>query len=432
MSDHLKCLMIGAAGVGKSSLLKALPNAKLIAPEHHHQHHQANSRKETYLLDASHFHGELEKSQIEIQNIDISIETCLNDSDMFLNTLVLPSSSSQIINISNMDVIIFCFALDDINSFHLIRSKWDIYLKKMTKAKNSNAKKFILIGLKSDLVSGKHDGEDKKKKRSKNGVSSKKDAAIKVVYKKRSCSVNSVSSTSRLQSSSSKKKRIISESESPSTAAISNNSCKKFAKLIRAKFIKLSNMETSNEHIASFMDEMSTCLLKSSGCGHGGVPASTTMTFKRTSTFKSKLPKSISAPISTLVNRRSRKLIDVVDKENGANNENEGVKNGGGQDSSRFMEPSTTIENISLKKKLSQLLTGLGTYVVTCGSKHKSRKLINNNGGQPKSAAPAAAIKNSPLRNQANNLLKRKNKSWLLLGSDASLNSLTNEDEVFA
>lgn len=419
MSDHLKCLMIGAAGIGKSSLLKALPNARLVAPEEHAR----MVAKETYVLDASHFHGELEKSKIEIQNIDISIETCLSDSDMFLNTAVL--SSSQIININNIDVIIFCFALDDVNSFHLIRSKWDIYLKKMTK---NSSKKFILIGLKSDLVndaSNSKDGETDSKKKKKDKMDA---ASIKVMYKKRSCSVNSVSSTSRLHSSKlmKKKKRIISESESsPSAAAaaaacISNNTCKKFAKLIRAKFIKLSNLETtSTEHMASFMDEMSACLKSSSSA----VAHSSTMTtLKRTtSTFKSKLPKSISAPISTLVNRRSRKLIDVVDKE-ANNNENELVKIG---------EPTPTIENISLKKKLSQLLTGLGTYVVTCGSKHKSRKLINN-GGQPLPATAAAPVKSSPLRNHANNLLKRKNKSWLLLGSDASLNSLTNEDEVFA
>ena len=138
MADQLKCLMIGQAGIGKTSLLRAIPNAKLVMPD---EKKSALNHKETYMMESTDFHGESTITNVEIENVDITLETCLQDSGLALNHSII--SSHQVINLNNVDVIIFCFALDDINSFHLIQSIWDIYFKNMRK--NLNIHKFILL-----------------------------------------------------------------------------------------------------------------------------------------------------------------------------------------------------------------------------------------------------------------------------------------------
>ena len=77
-------------------------------------------------------------------------------------------------------------------------------------------------------------------------------------------------------------------------------------------------------------------------------------------------------------------------------------------------------ESISIKKKFSQLFVGLGTYLVTCGT-GKSRQLRFNN-----TAAYSKQNKTSIIKSKSN--LVKKDKSWLLLSSEVSLNNLENDD----
>lgn len=140
-SNTIKCLMIGPTGVGKSTFLKKFPNSEQLfnnsnaTPSASQKSTTTNAIKpslerESFIIKT--VNEKFENITIEIENIDISLETCLHDSDLIVNSKVIPSN--QIINISNFKVIILCFAMDDFSSFELVRSKWEIELKKNKKS----------------------------------------------------------------------------------------------------------------------------------------------------------------------------------------------------------------------------------------------------------------------------------------------------------
>ena len=71
-------------------------------------------------------------------------------------------------------------------------------------------------------------------------------------------------------------------------------------------------------------------------------------------------------------------------------------------------------ENFSIRKKFSQLMLGFGNYVVTCGT-GKSRQLQLKNKNVTDQLKPKCN-------------LPKKDKSWLLLSSEVSLNHIDNDD----
>lgn len=224
-SASIKCLMIGQAGVGKSTFLSKFPNAKKqiqVALSTTSTPSKSKSTinnvnktplpsdewKETYTIEF--MNNRFETVRIDLDNCDISLDTCLHDASAskvspspslvhsatgngfnseFSRTSVkrddydnetssslapttavtvtstgtatisaqqlsippismLPTHSSKFIDISPYNVIVFCFSLDDAHSLELIKSKWEIELKKNRAQQHS----FLIVGFKSDLV----------------------------------------------------------------------------------------------------------------------------------------------------------------------------------------------------------------------------------------------------------------------------------------
>lgn len=234
MDRSIKCLMIGQAGVGKSTFLRKFPNAKKLAvhipssttatttknstmmttdtsPSKSNKTTTATTTewKESYSIEF--MNSRFETVRIDLDNCDISLDTCLHssiimmppmnsssvvnqfDSGKFATTIrdeevkeaaevtqrhddeasftvspslsspppsvppplpqvplpisMLPINSCKFIDISAYSVIILCFSLDDAHSLELIKSKWEIDMKK-SRAQHS----FMLVGFKSDLV----------------------------------------------------------------------------------------------------------------------------------------------------------------------------------------------------------------------------------------------------------------------------------------
>jgi len=171
----IKCLMIGQAGIGKSTFLSKFPNAKKqiideLTPQKP-KNLATSEWKETYSIE--YMNNRFETIRIELDNCDISLETCLRSSNLsqsatvdgdFMSALkreetsssfnkmmllpMLPTQSSKFIDIAAYKIIVLCFALDDSHSLELIKSKWEIDLKRNRTQQHS----FILIGFKSDLV----------------------------------------------------------------------------------------------------------------------------------------------------------------------------------------------------------------------------------------------------------------------------------------
>lgn len=477
-NDTIKCLMIGQTGIGKSTFLKNFPNAQLQSNE--------NKMRETYAISA--VNEKFETVNIEIENCDIALDTCLRDSDLIINNKVIPSN--KIINTCNYKVIILSFAMDDLTSFELVKSKFEIEFKKKKKKKHS----FILLGLKSDTliptatikaslsINNPQEITNTSivsSSTTENSVSSSTtDSAKKArvaFTKERSCSVNSNSSTSRLDNYSSAKskkqkfkKRNHLESESDmSVAPIMPPASyyKKFAKSIgSSSFIQFS----------SIIDDINVCLSSNGSVSFSKKNSVNSkinaydklikMIFKSNnqSTNAKSISKSISAPIDfnalvkfdskskTINDNLNNAIISEADNEtynleteksttttnttNNNNNNNNGNNNG----ETNLVETNVTkkINNTtdsSVKTKLSRLFIGIGTYVVTCGGTHKSRRLAElkylkkNNGeilvNNNESSKNNFDRSNKNIANLNRSFMRKKN-SWLLLSSENSLNEL--------
>lgn len=207
-SSPIKCLMIGQAGVGKSAFLKRFPNAKKLAsptasdradltPSGNNK--SKSEWKETYSIE--YMNSQFETVRIDLDNCDISLDTCLHGpsasfsssvglahsatvdermmaatttttnavsnnitensekikrdetSSSLVNRIsslipIIPTHSCKFIDIAPYNVIVLCFSLDDAHSLELIKSKWEIDLKKNRAQQHS----FLLVGFKSDLV----------------------------------------------------------------------------------------------------------------------------------------------------------------------------------------------------------------------------------------------------------------------------------------
>lgn len=384
-TESVKCLMVGAKGIGKTTFLKQYPNSKLVSSE----------SIETYRINCLNEFKNKSKSfeylDIEIANYDITADTLF-----VCNQTELLETSEKIINTNNYKVIILCFAMDDLASFELIKQKWKFYLKTANLAHN-----IILIGLKSDKIS----------------------SCIKQLgtCKERSSSISSNSSTSKLHLNR-MRLRTLSDSDSNYTHSLLAD-FKKFAKKIsQFKLIQSSSIEhsvdlfkstkNSIESYANLSKSICKCNMRKTSETNN---STNTNTNNNTKNKLNKLPRALTAPINYLATHRSRKPLDekkltesvAFDK----NDEKLTITK---------LKPETS--NLTIKKKISQLFIGLGTYLVTCGT-GKSRRLLltNNNTNHRHHQSKINIIKSKT------NLIK-KDKSWLLLSSEVSLNNLENDD----
>lgn len=365
MSKKIQCLMIGQAGIGKTSFLENFPKCKKNA--------EVNS-KELYTYET--LNDYYEKVIVEIENYDISLETCLNDADLIVNNQVI--SSSQFINTKDHQCIILCFAMDDVHSFELIKSKWEIDFKR-NKRKD---KIFCLLGLKSDTISTKpqneNENQDKKTKIARNS------------FKKRSCSVNSTSSTSKL--SKNKTGMLHNDHDHPN---IDVTAYKKLAKLISSNLIQYSifpdNLEAKNSKSRLTAYEILIKNILSTNC---------------TKVNKQSIPKSISSPLGSFRIRKTKKESNEIKPLSSVYYENGSFVNIEETRTVPAVNQEKKSEPLTIRSKLSRLAIGIGTYVVTCGS-NNSRRL--------------ADLKNSKNSNDSSNKSGKKNKSWLLLASETSL-----------
>ncbi len=428
--------MVGQAGIGKSTFLKNFPDSKKMETVASTPTSQ-NNNKETFkfncintkqaVLKPESAHNYFDSLDVEITNYDITTDTYLNTAD--IGDLEF-SSSASIVDASSFKIVVLAFAMDDPNSFELIRSKWETELRKNIKFN------YILVGLKSDIASQKINGN--KDEASKTELLSsllagtkKKTSNIKksntFVYKKRSCSINSNSSTSKLQM---RKRHSFSETEALTDKDIlSKKIYKTFAKQIGADyFIESTCLETVGieksidtytmfaQNICSIFN--SAQFLSSSKSLRIDDASSNS---PRASTISDRIPKSLSAPINYLVNRRktiARPGNLQLPDASFSKLENNEASNEVNNNNNNNLTVLKADEKVPIKEKFSRLFLGLGTYIVTCGSA-RSRKLVLAN--------RMKNIRNTRTTNDLNSA-QVVDKSWLLLSSHNSLNSL---DDVF-
>lgn len=103
---------------------------------------------------------------------------------------------------------------------------------------------------------------------------------------------------------------------------------------------------------------------------------------------------------------------------------------------------TTMSTSLSIRGKLSRFAIGLGTYLVTCGATTRTRKLadmkrLKNKMTYEETSSMATTKNNSSVitsglsSSAARKFPIKRNKSWLLLSSELSINS-TENDEVFS
>ena len=149
-------------------------------------------------------------------------------------------------------------------------------------------------------------------------------------------------------------------------------------------------------------------------------------------TFKSKIPKSLSAPINNLITRKYKNpktinkdaKIQITGTSFAKLDENE-VNFCTNLEVAQNNSNNNDGNSVTMRAKFARLFLGLGTYVVTCGS-DRSRKLIVDN--RAKNILKNSKTCNDLSSNKKHNNNKLVDKSWLLLSSHNSLNSL---DDVF-
>lgn len=331
-----------------------------------------------------------------------------------------------------------CFAMDDVNSFELVKSKWEIDLKK----NKSNAHSFLLVGFKSDLTTPPAKSGKKQQTSSNNTTHGQ--------TKIRSSSVNSNSSTSKLQMKFKKRERLHSSTyESTSVAQHKSNvkMYKHFARQIGSTcFLQISNVcePVGNKKKINTYEKFILAVAKKHELINKKLQRQQQQLLKPKKTFN--IVKSISSPIGFIKSKQSPSLIKVNEtdqpeteqQQQGASDnvsltkahENTSfIVCNNVEESTSKVDPSSVnsdkqpaskqlTSDLSIKDKLSRLAFGIGTYLVTCGSS-QSRKL-----------ADLKQYKNkNTISNKLNsNKIVRRNKSWLLLASEVSLNNADNDD----
>lgn len=412
-SNSLKCLMIGQAGIGKTSLLNSLA---ATSDGQQQQQQQQGDGKETYAIEIANddpspfdFGAQL---RLQIDNYDIEIETCLHENDLVINNKIIPSN--QIINVSNYKIIMFCYAVNDQSSFDLIKSKWDIDLKKLrSKLGNlNNHHQFMLMALKSDLLAKEVEL-----------TLPTNDLTTTTTTRKRTCSTH-LDHACEMDESSKKKRLLIDYDDDEKcdrnskrdTKFVSTNQAKKFAKSLNAKLVQVSTTDKSGH------ETMRKALIDSCSMTNNRPVKQQEENKKKTLHRAKMLPKSMSAPINSLFSGKNKRkqLIDYrFDAEQGdlVLVDETGEQKARLAPQQQQQQQLENGQNLTLKQKLSQFFVGFGTYIVTCGA-HKARTKGNNNNNSNYS------------KNKNKLLILGKNKSWLLLGSEMSLNTLAN-DEVF-
>ena len=421
--------MIGQHGIGKSTFLKQFPNSKMYV--------NVFQDRENFTLEC--LNQSLEMVNIEIENCDISLETCLFDTELIVNNKVIPSS--KIINTCIHKVIILCFAMDDPGSFELIKSKWEIDLKKNKKNRHT----FVLLGLKSDTVCSK---KDKKNYDIHNGEKIGDcvgvDEELKLKQKKRSYSINSISSTSKLHAQKSPMSNSC-DLDEEFTSLKPVRYYKKFAKTIGANsFVRVSNNqdEKSFEKIVSydkFIQNICKLNKKSFEDGKNNnsslnssseSPISSQINdvpIKKLS-IRNRIPKSLSAPLKLIQNRKSKTLISLKEQAESDNNQETSFDDRCNELDKKKHKKNEKYENLeqitetsfSIKDKLKGFVIDIGTYVVTCGGTN-SRKLAHLKGQN----GYGTRLTNR-FNSGSNNRSFRRKKSLLLVSSNHSLNTLDN------
>ena len=191
----IKCLMLGQSGIGKTSFLSNLVDCVRQPPPLPDERHHG----ERFCIRCDE-----QATNIEIDNCDITLETCLRDTDLVVNNKIIPSSD-KIINMCKYDLVVLCFSLDDINSFDLIKCKWDVEMKK---SGHNRRHAFVLFALKSATTSPPIDvalcaADQLNSTYTLSLGQQQHQLQQRRLFKRRSCSVNSDSSTSKLDTSSS-------------------------------------------------------------------------------------------------------------------------------------------------------------------------------------------------------------------------------------
>jgi len=393
--------MIGSKNIGKSTFLKSLTNNIAFSSNERAK----DIKKEIYEVNLY-----KDNLMFEIENRDISLETYLNDDDIVLNNnLVL---SNQIINTSKFDVIILSFSLDDRQTFELIKSKWETYLRKIHRS--NRTQNFILLGLKHDELRLNYS------------------EYVRSCVKKRSRSVDSSSSNSELHLHKNQN-RIDSKSEKETFLKEYNKFAKKIGanQLLEAKIQPIANNiglfqlnpkgdeEFEEIGCANFIEILSKTVLKTRKIEKLINCNSSSPHFKRSKT----MPR--------IFNRKSRQLVDLrnenikhshanenpclslsQDTQNMNVTTNSNLKNNE-NDNLQMNNPNEfymkTNQNKTFKDKLSKYFIGIGTYMVTCGTKKTELGAHKLGVTSTKSKVPIL-----------------RNKKWNLLNSETSLNTIEN------
>jgi GTPase SAR1 family protein len=383
--DNVKCLMIGAKGIGKTTFLSQFPNSKLLnsTPPSHTEAYRINCLNEIKIKKS--------KSKTALDHIDIDIDTYDIKSDtMFINQTELVESNERLINLFKYKVIILCFALNDPNSYDLLQNLWHFYLRKYF---NCN-KHFILLGLKSDTI---------------NSFESLSKASLLASIPERSSSVSSHSSTSKLHV-----KKIRNNSfgdpEAPNIQFMFKCDYRRFARKITGglSIIEVESIEHSSDLVNATRNSIESYTRIARYICHYSL-----IKPKELNKSKYKIPRVLSVPINYLISHRSRRDNPQLAKEP----QSIVYEKQPNQQEDKLTMNTTqtrTNENFSIRKKFSQLMHGFGNYMVKCGT-GKSQKLKLNNKNLPTSLKPKSK-------------LPKKDKSWLLLSSEVSLNNIDNDD----
>jgi len=329
--------------------------------------------------------------------------------------------------------------MDDPGSFELIKSKWEIDLKKNKKNRHT----FVLLGLKSDTVCTKKGKSNYDINKGEQSIDSGEggDESTKLKQKKRSYSINSISSTSKLHSQKSPASSSY-EMDEEFTSIKPVRYYKKFAKTIGANsFVKVSNNqdEKSFEKIVSYdkfiqnvcklnkksVDDNKTNNSGSlNSCSESPIPGQTDVAPSKKLSIRNRIPKSLSAPLKLITNRKSKTMINLKEQDE-FNNQETSFDERSNELEKKKLKKNEKYENLeqtetsfSIKDKLSRFVIDIGTYVVTCGGSN-SRKLAHLKGQNEF----GARLTNRFYSGNNNRSFRRK-KSLLLISSELSLNTM--------
>lgn len=433
--------MIGQAGIGKTKFLQNIPNVTQIESDIQFKETfkftcvnscQSVKRKsktiDSFTNGSQEDQSNFDQIEVEITNHDINMDSFINTNDL---GDVNFTGSQKLVDANGFKIVILAFSMSELDTFELIKTKYETYLKN-NQCRNSH---FILLGLNSDDPAKESQLEKCEAEEiiqtfkelniltTPSPVTKRNKSKIKksntFSYKKRSCSINSNSSTSNLHMN---RKNSNTDLDTQETRLLRSKACKNFAKHIGAgSFIKSSKTDYKSPQTVNTYS-----LLTLSICSIFNNTQLTESNSKSLDKSKGadepkamleKIPKSLSAPINYLIKRKKTEKNDVSENYNFNSNPDEPSDHAFTKlddNAARQFD-----NNVSVKEKFSRLFLGFGTYIVTCGSS-QSRKLVLAN--------RLRSMKHSRTHNDLNSNLV--DKSWLLLSSHTSLNSLNDAYEA--